>query len=214
MERVFQLTRTKADYLDWDTHPYDALLDLYEEGLKTEDVDRILGALRRELRWILEKVLSSGRYPQEHELERVEYNSTAMDTLCKEILWTLGYPLGERGRLDVSVHPFTRSMGIHDVRITTRYEGVDFKRALFSTLHEFGHALHHLQVDPALAYTPLEEITSLGLHEGQSRFWENMVGRSREYVEFACPPLRKHLRFLESYDPEEVYLTLTPLNPA
>ncbi|MEM0044498.1 MAG: carboxypeptidase M32, partial [Desulfurococcaceae archaeon] len=183
LERVFELARKAADYLGWEKHPYDALLDLFEEGLKTEDADRILGRLKRELKFIIEKVLSEGRYPREHPLERVKYDVARMDAVNKKILEMLGYPMGVRGRLDVSAHPFTIDMGIFDVRITTRYEGVDFKRSMLAVVHEFGHALYQLQIDPALSHTPIGDGVSLGVHEGQSRFWENIVGKSREFAE-------------------------------
>ena len=214
LEKIFDLSRKTADYLGWDKHPYDALLDLYEEGLKTEDVDRILGYLRKELKWIIDKVLSEGRYPQKHPLEDFKYDPAKMEIVNKRVLEILGYPLGVRGRLDVSAHPFTINMGIYDVRITTRYEGVDFKRTLFSVIHEFGHALYELQIDPALAYTPVGEGVSLGIHEGQSRFWENIVGRSREFVEVIYPILKEHLDFVSSYSPEDLYLYFNTVRPS
>ncbi|MCI4436771.1 MAG: carboxypeptidase M32 [Ignisphaera sp.] len=214
LEKIFDLSRKTADYLGWDKHPYDALLDLYEEGLKTEDVDRILGYLRKELKWIIDKVLSEGRYPQKHPLEDFKYDPAKMEIVNKRVLEMLGYPLGVRGRLDVSAHPFTINMGIHDVRITTRYEGIDFKRTLFSVIHEFGHALYELQIDPALAYTPVGEGVSLGIHEGQSRFWENIVGRSREFVEVIYPILKEHLDFVSSYSPEDLYLYFNTVRPS
>lgn len=214
LERIFELARKKADYLGWDKHPYDALLDLYEEGLRTEDVDKVLGTLRRELKWIIEKVLSAGKYPREHPLENVEYRVEDMSAVNVEVLKILGYPLGERCRVDVSAHPFTIEMGLFDVRVTTRYEGFDFKRTLFSTIHEYGHALYYLQIDPALSYTPIGVGVSLGVHEGQSRFWENIVGRSREFVEFIYPVLAKHLEFVRAYTPEDLYYYFNTVKPS
>jgi len=123
LEKIFDLSRKAADYLGWDKHPYDALLDLYEEGLRADDVDRVLGYLRKELRWVIDRVLSECRYPQKHPLEDVKYDSSRMEAVNRRVLELLGFPLGRRARLDVSAHPFTTGMGIHDVRITTRYEG-------------------------------------------------------------------------------------------
>jgi len=214
LEKIFDLTRKTADYLGWEKHPYDALLDLYEEGLRTEDVDRILGYLKSELKHIIEKVLSEGKYPRTHPLEEVKYDVNKMETVNKKVLEILGYPLGERGRLDVSAHPFTIDMGVFDVRITTRYEGVDFKRTLTAVIHEFGHALYQLQIDPALSYTPVADGASLGVHEGQSRFWENIIGRSREFVEYIYPVLREHLDFLEKHTPEDVYYYFNTVKPS
>lgn len=214
LEKIVDLTRKAADYLGWEKHPYDALLDIYEEGLRTEDVDRVLGYLRRELKHIIERVTSERRYPREHPLEKVSYDKSRMEIVNLKILEVLGYPLGKRGRLDVSAHPFTIDMGIYDVRITTRYEGMDFKRTMFSVIHEFGHALYQLQVDPALSYTPVGTGVSLGVHEGQSRFWENIVGRSRQFVEYIYPVLKEHLDFLRDYGPDEVYLYFNTVRPS
>lgn len=214
LERIFDLSRKAADYLGWEKHPYDALLDIFEEGLRTEDVDRVLGYLKRELKWIISKVLSEGKYPREHALEKARYEKSRMEAVNLRVLEVLGYPLGKRGRLDVSAHPFTIDMGIFDVRITTRYEGVDFKRTLLAVIHEFGHALYQLQIDPALSYTPIGDGASLGVHEGQSRFWENIVGRSREFVEYIHPVLREHLEFLRDYTPEDVYYYFNTVKPS
>lgn len=214
LERIIDLTRKAADYLGWEKHPYDALLDIYEEGLRTEDVDRVLGYLRRELKRVIDRVISEGRYPREHPLEKVQYDKNKMELVNLKILEILGYPLGTRGRLDVSAHPFTIDMGINDVRITTRYEGIDFKRTLFSVIHEFGHALYQLQIDASLSYTPIGTGVSLGVHEGQSRFWENIVGRSRQFVNYIYPVLRQNLDFLKDYEPEDVYMYFNTVRPS
>ena len=214
LEEIFDLTRKAADCLGWDKHPYDALLDIYEEGLRTEEVDRILSYLKSELKRVVEKALSEERYPRTHPLEEVKYDVAKIELVNKRVLEILGYPLGERGRLDVSAHPFTIDMGVFDVRITTRYEGVDFKRTLTAVIHEFGHALYQLQIDPALSYTPVADGASLGVHEGQSRFWENIVGRSREFIEYIYPVLREHLDFIEKYTLEDVYYYFNTVKPS
>jgi len=95
----------------------------------------------------------------------------------------------DRFRIDVSPHPFTVSMSRNDVRITVRYEGYDFKRVLYSLVHESGHAIYELQIDPSLEYSPLANAPSMGLHESQSRFWENVVGRSYGFVKTIYPLL-------------------------
>ncbi|WP_440059364.1 carboxypeptidase M32 [Thermogladius sp. 4427co] len=214
LEKIVKLTREKADYLGWREHPYDALLDLYEEGLTSRDVDSILNPLAKELKSILDKVRSLGRFPDKHVLEDEKYDKSWMEKVNHEVLKILGYPLGERARLDVSAHPFTISVGLDDVRITTRYEGFDFKRSLLSTIHEFGHALYELQIDPGLKFTPLAEGASLGIHEGQSRFWENIVGRSKEFIALIYPVLKENLPFISKYTVEEVYLYFNTVRPS
>ncbi|MEM4486378.1 MAG: carboxypeptidase M32 [Zestosphaera sp.] len=183
LEKIVELTREKANYLGFKEHPYDALLDLYEEGMTVRDVEAMFTYLEPNVKKVLERVMSEGRYSAEHPLEKERYLREEAERLNFMVLEAFGFPLGSRARLDVSAHPFTINMGVRDVRITTRYEGVDFKRTLFSVIHEFGHALYELQVDEELRYTPIGSGVSLGIHESQSRFWENIVGRSRAFVE-------------------------------
>ncbi len=214
LAKIIELARKVADYLGWEEHPYDALLDLYEEGLKTRDVDTLFSKLKPEIKRIMDKVLSEGRYPREHELEKVKYRREDMEKVNLEVLKLLEYPLGTRARLDVSAHPFTINMGINDVRITTRYEGFDFKRSLLGTIHEFGHATYELQIDQRLMATPLASGVSLGIHEGQSRFWENIIGRSRAFIEVIYPILRKNLDFIEKYSVEDIYYYFNTVRPS
>jgi len=214
LEKIVQLARKIADYLGWEEHPYDALLDLFEEGLRTRDVDRVFGYLEPRIRRILEKIMSSGKYPAEHELEKIKYDPDKLRIVNKRILEILGFPLGSRARLDESAHPFTQSMGIKDVRITTRYEGFDFKRSILSVVHEFGHALYQLQIDERLMATPIGNGVSLGIHEGQSRFWENIIGRSKEFVEVLTPLLKQYLDFLKDYDAEDIYYYFNTVRPS
>jgi len=115
----------------------------------------------------------------------------------------------------VSPHPFT--IGIttpFDVRITVRYRGVDFREPLFSALHEYGHALYELNIDESLAMTPVGTGVSLGIHESQSRFMENIVGRSREFVVKISPILRKHLDFLAKHTDDDLFYYFNVVRPS
>ncbi|MFN3268839.1 MAG: carboxypeptidase M32, partial [Zestosphaera sp.] len=118
-----------------------------------------------------------------------------------------------RGRLDVSAHPFTSGIGIRDVRITTRYEGVDFRRSMFAVIHEFGHALYDFQIDESLAMTPIARGVSLGVHESQSRFWENVIGRSRAFVN-AFIDLIRLVSPARNRDPEDIYVYFNTVKPS
>ncbi len=214
LEKIVKLNREAADYLGYEEHPYDALLDLYEEGLKASDMERVFSTIEPGIRRVLEKVLSSGAYPSEHELEKVEYSRDAMEKVNLEILKMFEFPLGTRSRIDVSAHPFTQHMGIKDVRVTTRYEGVDFKRTMYSVIHEYGHALYELQIDERLIATPLAGGVSLGVHESQSRFWENIVGRSMSFVKTVYPILVKYLDFVRKYSVEDIYMYFNTVKPS
>ncbi len=213
LAKLVELNRQTAEYLGYEEHPYDALLDLYEEGLKTREMERIYDAIIPASRSVLEKVLEEGYYPQHHPLEDERYDAKALEEVNRRILDLLGYPW-DRGRLDVSAHPFTSGIGVRDVRITTRYEGFDFKRSLLAVIHEYGHALYNLQIDERFIATPLAGGASMGVHESQSRFWENMIGRTRVFVETMYPLLREKLPLLEKYEAEEVYRYFNTVRPS
>ena len=204
LEKMVGLKRQEAEKLGYEGHPYNALMDRFEEGLTTKDVDRIFSTLTPPLRGILDKVLAAGKFPSTHPLEEMSYEEAAMKRVNEDVLKLLQMP-EKTFRMDISTHPFTASMSVEDVRITTRYEGKDFKSSLYSTVHESGHAIYDLQVDPSLNYTPLSRATSLGVHESQSRFWENFIGRSREFVRLVYPTLKSNLPFVAKYNEDQIY---------
>jgi carboxypeptidase Taq len=136
-----------------------------------------------------------------------------MKMVNDRVLELLHYPRN-RARIDVSPHPFTVGFGLNDVRITTRYEGYDFKRSLFSTIHEFGHATYELQIDNELDMTPIGTGVSLGIHEGQSRFWENVVGRSPAFAGLIKPLLDSELKITINYGQEELYRYFASVRPS
>ena len=204
LEKIVELTRKKAEYLGYKEHPYDALLDKYEEGWTTREVEEMFSKLIPESKKILEKVLSDEFYPRRHPLEEKEYNVEKARELMRKVLDVLGWDW-ERGRLDESPHPFTMELDIDDVRITTRYEGKDIRRPLYSVIHEFGHALYELQIDRRIARTPIGGGVSLGVHESQSRFWENIIGRSHWFVKAVKKLLDEYTGFTSSYDWLELY---------
>ncbi|MGC9105136.1 MAG: carboxypeptidase M32 [Thermoprotei archaeon] len=209
LEKIVELERKIAEAWGYEREPYDALLDLYEEGLTARDVEALFSRLLPTLADLLKKE----RFPREHELEKVEYRREDMERVNREVLDLIGFPW-DRFRLDVSAHPFTQSMSPDDVRITTRYEGKDFRSTLFSVIHEGGHALYDLNISRELAMTPVGKGVSLGIHEGQSRFWENVIGRSKGFVGLIYPILRKHLGFLKGYKEEDVYSYFNVVRPS
>ncbi|RLF91460.1 carboxypeptidase M32 [Thermococci archaeon] len=213
LDKIIDLAKRAADYLGYEEEPYDALLDLYEEGLRTKDVIRMFDKIEKDLKPLLDKILEEGKVPREHPLEKEKYEKEWMEKVNLWILEKFGFPLGTRARIDVSAHPFTTEFGIKDVRITTRYEGFDFRRTVLSTIHEFGHALYELQQDERFMFTPIAGGVSLGIHESQSRFWENVIGRSKEFVELLYPVLKENLPFIEEYTPEDVYLYFNMVRP-
>jgi carboxypeptidase Taq len=213
LEKIVDLKRQEAEKLEYQDHPYNALLDRFEEGATTDDVDNVFSALVPELKRIINKVLAESEFPRNHPLESAQYREEDMRRVNEETLTLLGMPKNTF-RMDVSTHPFTTGMAVKDVRITTRYEGVSFRESLFSLVHECGHAIYNMQIDPALEYTPLSRGASLALHESQSRFWENFIGRSERFARLVYPIIRKHLPFTQKYSVEDIYSYFNTVKPS
>ncbi|MBI3840594.1 MAG: carboxypeptidase M32, partial [Thaumarchaeota archaeon] len=204
LAKIIGLNRKVAEKLGYKGHPYNALLDLYEEDFRVKEADAVFSRLVPGTKKIVAKVRGQGVFPAKHPLESVKYEMKAMEGVNEGVLKMLEMPM-DKFRMDVSTHPFTIGIAPDDVRITTRYEGSDFRASMFGTIHECGHALYGLGIGDDLAYTPAEGGASLGFHESQSRFWENVVGRSREFSKLALPMLKKNLKFLGRYDAESLY---------
>jgi len=188
LERILGLVKESAEYLGYEEHPYDALLDLYEPGTKTSRVRRMFDGLKAELVPMIQ------RLPSDEDRSRPlhgTFDEDKQEAFGREIVTAFGYDW-TRGRQDRVVHPFCLPLGgPEDVRITTRFEETWLSPALFATMHEAGHALYEQGVDPAYSRTPLAGGTSMGVHESQSRLWENLVGRSLGFWEHYYPPLQE-----------------------
>jgi carboxypeptidase Taq len=206
LKKMIEIKKQIAEKIGYEKHPYDALLDSFEEDLTVDDLDKVFGELTPRIQKILKKLVDLGSpFCKESKLAKSKYDIQSVDKLNHDILTLLQYDR-KRFRMDVSTHPFTETMGLNDVRITTRYEGTDFKKSISSTIHEAGHALYDLQCDQSLSVTPLEGGSSLALHESQSRFWENIVGRSLSFVQLIAPMIRKHVNFANQVTDHELYL--------
>jgi len=213
LEKIVELERKIADYLGYEKNPYNALLDLYEEGFTVDDGDKVFNVLLPNLKVILDKVREKGYFPETHPLEEESYDTKDMEKVNLEIIKLLKMP-EDSFRLDVSAHPFTIRISGSDVRMTTRYEGKDFKETIYSVVHESGHATYELLIDKSLEKTPLAQGASTGIHESQSRFWENVIGRSKEFVHLIYPLITKYLDFVKKYDEEDIYKYVNTVKPS
>ncbi len=212
LKKMIAIKKQIAEKIGYEKHPYDALLDSFEEELTVDELDNVFDALTPRLQKILKKLVDSGSpFRKESKLAKSKYDIPRVDELNHDILNLLQYDT-KRFRMDVSTHPFTETMGLNDVRITTRYEGTDFKKSIFSTIHEAGHALYDLQCDQSLSVTPLAGGSSLALHESQSRFWENIVGRSLPFVQLIAPLIRNQVSFANQVTDDELYLYFNNVN--
>jgi carboxypeptidase Taq len=182
LEKIIQLKRREANYVGYQDRMYDALLDTYEPGMKTARVQAIFDDVRKELVPLVRAISGRGDVVDDSVLAR-EYDERKQWDLSLEALRLIGFEF-VNGRQDKSVHPFTTSFSNRDVRVTTRLSRKYFPMALFGSLHEGGHALYEQGSPDKFNRTPLEGGASLGVHESQSRLWENLVGRSRAFWEF------------------------------
>jgi carboxypeptidase Taq len=187
LEKMVDYARQEADYLGYTDHPYDALLDDYEPGMTTADVQRIFDQLRLAQVALAQQIAARPR-PRGDFLRR-DYPEAAQAEFGLRVAADFGYDL-RRGRLDVTVHPFASGFHRDDVRITSRYDRSFLPQAIFAIFHETGHALYEQNVSPTLARTPLAHGCSSAFHESQSRLWENLVGRSRAFWERYFPLLQ------------------------
>jgi carboxypeptidase Taq len=182
LEKMFALKREQADAQGHTGCRYDALLDDFEPGEITSRVAVVLDTLRERLVPLIAAIGASGRSPNTEILER-HYPLVAQQQFGKFAAEKIGFDF-ERGRLDVTPHPFTSGLGPHDCRITTRYDEHFFSTAFFAILHEAGHGIYEQGLEPESFGLPPGETLSLGIHESQSRMWEIQVGRSRAFWEY------------------------------
>ncbi len=189
LAKIIDLERQLADALGYTDRMYDALLDQYEPDMQTAQVEAVFDAIKPEL-IALAKAISAKAAAANNEVLHREYEEDKQWAFGLEVIKRYGFDF-ERGRQDKSVHPFTTSFSINDVRITTRVNHDFLSPALFGTLHETGHALYEQGVSQTLERTPLADGASLGMHESQSRLWENLVGRSRPFWKFFFPRLKE-----------------------
>lgn len=204
--------RRTADYYGWSDHPYDALLDVYEPGMTAAEVRRVFADLRdqtvplvRAIAPVARKVTDAavhGRFPRAEQ-----------EAFAAEVARQIGYDF-ERGRMDYSTHPFCTEFSRDDVRITTRADEGFFNTMLFSVLHEAGHATYEQGIAPALERTPLGGGASLGMHESQSRLWENLIGRSRPFWAHFYPQLQARFPRFRRVPLEAFYRAINRVQPS
>lgn len=188
LEKTLDYSRRMADFFPGYDHIIDPLIDDVDYGMKASTISALFAELRQKLAPIVQAILDQppaddsclhGHFPQDQQL-----------TISREIAAMIGYDF-ERGRMDLTHHPFEINFSVGDVRITTRVKEDLLSECLFSVIHESGHAMYEQGVAPHLEGTPLAGGTSAGVHESQSRLWENIVGRSRGFIELIYPRLQQ-----------------------
>ena len=213
LARHVELRHAYVGCFEGHEHPYDVLLDDFEPGLTTAELRPMFAELREALVPLVAATGDPGQ-PRNDGVFHGPFGVDSQRAAVLELLDGVGYD-PDHWRLDPSLHPFAQSLAPTDVRLTTKYDESDYAVALYSVLHEFGHGLYEASVDPALARTTLAEPVSLGVHESQSRLWENVVGRSRPFCAFLLPQLRRQFPgAFDALDATSLYRAVNTVQPS
>jgi len=189
LAKMIALKRKQAELYGYSTHPYDALLDDHEKGATVAMLDPIFKGIKEQLPPLLAKIKAAQQVS--NECFHRHFPKQQQWDFGIEVLKRMGFDF-EAGRQDYSEHPFTTSFAATDVRITTRVDENNFASMLWSCIHEGGHALYEQGLPEDQYGLPLGSPVSLGIHESQSRFWENCIGRSMDFWQFFYPRLQKY----------------------
>lgn len=212
LEKVLELTKQKAEAIGYKETAYDALLDEFEPWTTTKDVADIFGSIQPWLTEFIEKINESEQVDDSFLL--TDFDISKQEVFGRKVLQDMGYSY-DRGRLDVSVHPFTSTLGRDDVRLTTRYQKDFFKTGLFGIIHECGHGLYELGFGDDVKGNLLASGTSLGIHESQSRTWENVIGRSYSFWKYYYPVLQQYFpENLANFSIDEFYKGINKVEPS
>ena len=213
LEQIFETNIRFAGYLAPDKKPYDYWLNEYEDGLNMQICDEFFAKLRSRIVPLLKKI--SEKPQVDDNIRYGNFPADKQQELSFYLMKTMGLDLGHVG-LSTTEHPFTTSLGSHfDERITTHYQEDDFVSSMYSVIHEGGHALYDTGSADDLAYTVLDGGVSMGIHESQSRFYENLIGRSRKFCEFIFPKLAELFpEQMKGRSAEELYRAVNKAEPS
>ncbi|MCF7831995.1 MAG: carboxypeptidase M32 [Candidatus Marinimicrobia bacterium] len=211
LEKMIKLKKQETEFLGYKDKPYDALLDGFEPGMTTENVAKLFGGLKERLVKLVEKI---------NTVQQID-DSILQQSFDTNEQWKFGMKIAEaiglsmnNARQDISAHPFTIGFHPDDVRITTRLNDKMLLSGLFSTIHETGHAIYEQGLNKEYFGTPLGEAASFGIHESQSRLWENTVGRSKEFWTYALPILKEHYPQLKEVSLDDWYRLINVVKPS
>ena len=209
-EKVFEYQRKLCDWYGYEKHPYDALLDDYEIGANVELLDGFFAELRKEIVPLLKDIIAKGEQPEEIT---GTFDVAAQRELMPWLTDFTGYDR-DRGKVGEVEHPFCMTINRHDVRITTKYHENNLLSAIYSIVHECGHGIYEQNMDEALDPYSLAECASMGMHESQSRLYENMICRSKPFAERLLPKLQEKFDYFKSWDVEKLYRAVNIAKPS
>lgn len=212
LDKLVGMARKKADFLGYESHPYDALLDEYEPGTTTADITKLFGNLRISIKDLLKQIATKkqvddsflhGKFSPEKQME-----------FSRDLLRQMGYS-DESGRLDLSSHPFSLAPHPTDSRITTRIHPTSLMQSISAVLHEAGHAFYEMGLPQNQYGSPLGDYVSLGIHESQSRWWETRIGQSKPFWKYELPILStKFDKKLDGVTLDAFYRAINKVEPS
>jgi len=212
LEKILALVREQAECWGYTTCAYDALLDGYEPGARAAEMTPVFADLQKQLTPLLPRLQKITGAVDPVRLDG-DYPVALQQALNRQVAEAMGFDF-EAGRIDTTVHPFCTEMGPKDCRLTTRYNVRDFTSSLSGTMHEAGHGLYTQGLDAAWFGTPMGTYVSLGIHESQSRLWENQVGRSRAFWAQWYPRATGFFPGLAALPPDELWLLVNRVQPS
>ncbi|WP_373897170.1 carboxypeptidase M32 [Haloimpatiens sp. FM7315] len=212
LEKIVDYKREFISYLGYDKNKYDTLLDLFEPGITVEKLDVVFKEMRDSIIAILNKIKNSSVKVDKTLLTK-EIDIERQDRFSKEVLKKMGFDF-EAGRVDETEHPFTIEFGNKDVRITTHYFKDNFISGLLSNVHEGGHAIYEQDIEDDLKGTLLATGVSMGVHESQSRFYENILGRSKEFWVYFYPILKERFKEYKDVPFDEFFKAINLVEPS
>ncbi|RMF09515.1 MAG: carboxypeptidase M32 [Candidatus Neomarinimicrobiota bacterium] len=213
LEKIVAMKHREVEYLGKKETAYDTLLDQFEPGMTSAEVTRLFDSVKRRLVPLIQAIRDAG-VDTRQEILKQSYPKDKQWQFGLQVLKDMGYDL-DRGRQDVSAHPFTIDMHPTDVRITTRIDEHDFLSGFSSTVHEGGHGLYEQGLDPEWYGTPFGQAISYGIHESQSRLWENLVGLSKPFWRHYYPRLQALFpENLQTVDLDTFYRAINTVKPS
>ena len=213
LEQIFEYNKKFASYCAPDIHPYNYCLNKYEKGLTMEKCDEFFDTLKQRIVPLIKRIGEARQV--DDSCIHGDFDDISQEKLSLELMKIMGIDLDKCG-LATTEHPFTTSIGSHrDVRITTHYYRDNFASSMYSVIHEGGHALYEMNSADEYAYTLLDGGVSMGIHESQSRFYENLLGRSKAYIDYVFPTVVECFpEQMNGYTPDDLYRAINLVTPS
>ena len=212
LEKLVELSKKKAECFGYEECPYDALLENFERGARARELADVFANLRPELVELGKEIADRGPRVADDILQG-DYPIEKQEAFNQEVAEKVGFEF-EAGRIDTAVHPFCSGVGPMDTRLTTRYDEREFTSSLFGVLHEAGHGMYDQGLPSELHCLPMGRAVSLGIHESQSRLWENHVGRSREFWQYWLPRAAQYFPRLANISLDDMVFAVNRSSPS